>query len=219
MRELELSELARVGAGEGALLVAEQLRFHQRLRDGRHVDRDKGLAGPRAALVNGARHQLLAGPALAGDEDGGRRLRDLDDELIDPRHLRMTADHAVEGPVAGLDGATGRCRAQAEPRALERAFLERALHEPLDVGGVERLDQIVIRAESHRFDGGADVTHGGGEDHDDRRIERVDAGQNRDPLSPGIRWSSMTTSISRDRKISMARSPSRASTMSQSPRG
>ena len=41
---LEAAGAARVGAGEGALLVAEQFGFDQVARDRRHVDGDEGPA-------------------------------------------------------------------------------------------------------------------------------------------------------------------------------
>ena len=64
--ELALAIGARVG--EGAALVAEQLRLEQRVGDGGAVDRDERLLGARRVEVQRARHQLLAGAALAGDE-------------------------------------------------------------------------------------------------------------------------------------------------------
>ena len=46
-RLLELADAARDRAGEGALLVAEQLGLQQVLRDRRAVDRDERLACAR----------------------------------------------------------------------------------------------------------------------------------------------------------------------------
>ena len=42
---LELADAAGDGAGEGALLMAEQFALQQVLRDGGAVDRDEGLVG------------------------------------------------------------------------------------------------------------------------------------------------------------------------------
>jgi hypothetical protein len=60
--QLEAPGLGLHGAGEGAALVAEQLRLHQVLGDGRAVDLDERLvlAGARA-VVDGRGDQLLAG--------------------------------------------------------------------------------------------------------------------------------------------------------------
>ena len=64
----EAALLVGGGAGEGAAHVAEQLRLQQRLGDGRAVHLDQGHLALRAAVVDGARHQLLARARLAGDE-------------------------------------------------------------------------------------------------------------------------------------------------------
>src|SRR5262245_44767089 len=81
--ELEAAELLGVRAGEGALLVAEQLRLDQRLGDRRHVDGHERLPAALAPRVDRPRYQLLAGAALARDQDGRRRRGDLGDELFD----------------------------------------------------------------------------------------------------------------------------------------
>ena len=67
----ELADLLAHRAGEAALLVAEQLGLDQLLGDGRAVDLDQRVRVPLTGAMDGARHQLLAGAALAGDEHGG----------------------------------------------------------------------------------------------------------------------------------------------------
>src|SRR5258705_8877197 len=62
--QLELAQLARVGAGEGALLVSEQLGLEQRVRDRGQVDRHEGLRAPGALVVDGAGDELLSRAAL-----------------------------------------------------------------------------------------------------------------------------------------------------------
>ncbi len=101
MGQLELAGLARVRAGEGALLVAEQLGLEEGVGDRGEIDRHEGLVASRALVVDGARHQLLAGAALRGDEHGGVRLRDLGDHLVEPDHLRVPPHELVEavGPI------------------------------------------------------------------------------------------------------------------------
>ncbi|MNQ84229.1 hypothetical protein D3C85_993500 [compost metagenome] len=61
-----LATLAR--AGEGAFLVTEEFALQQRLGKGRAVDRDEGPGLARAGVVQALGEQLLAGPALAGDQ-------------------------------------------------------------------------------------------------------------------------------------------------------
>ena len=80
---LELADPPAVGAGEGALLVAEQLALQQVLGDGGAVDGQERRLGPQAVLVDGAGDQLLAGAALAGDQDGDVLGRDAADRLVD----------------------------------------------------------------------------------------------------------------------------------------
>ena len=69
---LELADPLAVGAGEGALLVAEQLAFQQGLGNGGAVDGQERPGGPAAVLVDGPGDQLLAGAALAQDQHGRR---------------------------------------------------------------------------------------------------------------------------------------------------
>ena len=68
--------LGGVGAAEGALLVAEQLAFHQQFGKRAAVDIHPGFGAAQRHLVDGARHDLLAGAGLAGDEHGHRSSRD-----------------------------------------------------------------------------------------------------------------------------------------------
>src|SRR6266536_2386712 len=82
----EFSDLLAHRAGEGALLVPEELRFDELFRDRGAVDLDEGPAGDLGAFVDLPRHQLLARPALSHDQDRrGRRSR--------ARNLRAKALH------------------------------------------------------------------------------------------------------------------------------
>ena len=89
---LELADAPRHGAGEGALLVTEQLGFEEILGDRGAVDRDEGLVLAQLTSVHVAGHHLLAGAALAGDEHRGVRAGDLLGELDDALH-RGVAPH------------------------------------------------------------------------------------------------------------------------------
>src|SRR5439155_553 len=73
VRQLEAALAPLDGAGERTPLVAEDLALEQGLGNGRAVDRDEGPAAARRELMHGARDELLAGPAVAGDEQ--RRVR------------------------------------------------------------------------------------------------------------------------------------------------
>ena len=60
----------RVGVGECASLVAEELRFEQRVGERRAVDGDKWEFGFRTQIMQGARDELLARSGFSDDEDG-----------------------------------------------------------------------------------------------------------------------------------------------------
>ena len=59
------------GAGERALLVAEQLALEQRRGNRGAVDGDERPVAARAQRVERAREQLLAGAALAAQQHRG----------------------------------------------------------------------------------------------------------------------------------------------------
>ena len=87
-----------VGAGEGALGVAEELALEQRLRDRGAVHRHEGLVAARRLRVDRAREHLLAGAALAREQHRGLVLRRALDEL---EHLRSSPGEAATiGPLA-----------------------------------------------------------------------------------------------------------------------
>ena len=89
---LEPALPARGRAGEGALLVAEQLRVDQLGRDRAAVDAAERAGAKRRMLVDGAGDDLLAGAGLAEQEHGcrapGHHLR--------PRHDRGQAGVAAD---------------------------------------------------------------------------------------------------------------------------
>ena len=77
----------RVGAGERALAVAEQLAFEHVARHGGAVEREERAVGAVGGAVNRAREHLLAGAGLAGEEDGERGRRDAPGDVEDLGHL------------------------------------------------------------------------------------------------------------------------------------
>ena len=58
-----------VGAGEGALAVAEQLALEHVARHRRAVERDERAIGAVGGAMDEARQHLLAGAGLAGEQD------------------------------------------------------------------------------------------------------------------------------------------------------
>ena len=168
-----------MGAGERALLVAEQIGLDERLGDGGRVDGDEGPVTPRALMVDGPRDQLLAGSALAGDQDGGRRPGDLRDQAVELLDRGMPTDDLVEVVRARQLGA------QECDLALERPALEGASRKRQELVLLEGLGQIVEGAELHGGHCGAHGLHGGDEDHLDALVERLDALEHLDTVHPG----------------------------------
>ena len=87
-------------AGESAFDMPKQFAFQQRFRDGRTIDRDEGPLAPWTVEVDGARHDLLAGPTLAVQHHGRARLADFGDLLDHPAERQAAADQIVEGVAA-----------------------------------------------------------------------------------------------------------------------
>ena len=108
--DLELSCVpAAPRAGEGAPFVPEQLALEQLPRDGGDVDAYERRSDAGSTVVDRLGEHLLAGAALARDEDGDVRLRDPPRDLQGFAERGIVADEIVEG-VAGvrLDARPGR---------------------------------------------------------------------------------------------------------------
>src|SRR5260370_27069883 len=93
MRGFEPPDAALAGAGEGALLMAEELGSDEAGRQRRAVDGDEGPFAIGRALMDRAGNQLLAGAALAGDQHRRVGRAELADLIIDPLHARAVAYH------------------------------------------------------------------------------------------------------------------------------
>ena len=102
---LEAATLQLVSTGKGTTFVTEQLGLDERFRQRRAVERDEWPVRPRARLMDRPRQDLLAGPALAGEQHGragGRHLSrvvDSCDELRCPTADRIEREPVIErGP-------------------------------------------------------------------------------------------------------------------------
>ena len=82
---LEQAGLVAHRPGEGAADVAEQLGFEQRLGQRRAVDRHERRRRARALIVDHPDDELLAGAALAVDQDG----------RVERRHARRQLEHLL----------------------------------------------------------------------------------------------------------------------------
>src|SRR5205823_8788292 len=80
----------------GAALVPEELALDELPREGCAVECDERAIAPRADRVNGARHELLAGPGLAHHEHGRSAGGNTPDLREYPLHGVRSTDHPVE---------------------------------------------------------------------------------------------------------------------------
>ncbi len=75
---LDASGLGPEGPGEGATLVSEEFALQQRARNGRAVHLDERPAAPHRMLMKVLANDLLAGAALAFDQDRNVGVRDFE---------------------------------------------------------------------------------------------------------------------------------------------
>ena len=112
--------------------------------NGGAVEGDERLIPTRAALVDGLCAHLLAGAALAGDEDGCLARRRALDDAIDRLHRHGGTDETGKGaalevlPILGHQGA-------------ELLVLEGVARRGAQPLAVERLGQEIEGAEAHRL--------------------------------------------------------------------
>ncbi|MCY1004801.1 hypothetical protein OV079_04280 [Nannocystis pusilla] len=161
-----LAEPARAvahGPAEGPAHVAEQLRLEQLGRDRRAVDRHERPRVPRAAGVDPASDELLAGPALAGHEHRRGGPGHPIGEVERARHRRRVTD---DRPLHPRDLAL-----QPEQLGPHAPALERLGHREQQVLAMKRLADEVERARLHRRDREIDVAVG--RDHQHRRLGRA----------------------------------------------
>ena len=146
LRQFHLAQLARHGAGEGALLVAEEVGFDQPFGDGAAVDLDEGVLLARTQVVHQARGQSLAGAGLAQDEDGEVGGRYLGQLLLHPAQLRALANE-VAGQTAGSErpgeGFQARIGFDRHPHRGRLRVVEIAI-DGSDLEGVVSQRQVVI---------------------------------------------------------------------------
>ena len=141
--------------------MAEELALEQRLGHRGAIDRDEGPPHALAALVDGARDELLAGAGLAGDEDRHVGVRDARDEVVDARHRARAADDLL-----GRRDAPD-LLAEAPHLARQRAVSERARERDLQLLDVEGLGDEVVRARADRADRRLEAAERGDHDHRD----------------------------------------------------
>ena len=148
---------ARHGAGKGADLGAEQLALHQRHGNGAAVDRHERRRRPMRQPMNAARHQLLAGAALAHHHYRGIRVRERLHQLAHLHQCRRLAHQPVRRRAALAGAAGGAVHQRVVQLGQQRAQLV-GLEQVVAGAGTDRVHR-------HRHLGDA------GQDHH-RRAER-----------------------------------------------
>ncbi len=150
---LEFARLALVGAGEGALLMAEQRRFEHVLGNGGAVDRDEGLAGTGRVAVDETGQLLLAGAALATDQ-----------------HIRIALCHPLrQRQQASTAGGLGQ-----RIMLVNRYCCQMTPHRFDQPLAAEGFDQIVGRILPHRLHRLFDRAVGGHQHHRQHRSAALD---------------------------------------------
>ena len=143
----ELALLRRRRAGKRAAHVAEELRLQQRFGDRRAIHLDERHVALRTTVVNRTRDELLAGAGFAGNED---RALALGDEL-------RAADHVLHRLAAPDDAVVVELLVALADEipvlAAQTLMVEGAAHHDQQLVDLERLLQVVERAELHRLDG------------------------------------------------------------------
>ena len=90
------AEPVRDGAGEGAALVAEQLRLQQLVGHAAAILHHQRAGAAARVVMDAARQQLLAGAGLALDQDRQLGLRRLAREVAKLGHLLADIDELLE---------------------------------------------------------------------------------------------------------------------------
>jgi len=123
------------------------------------------LIAPGPAEVERARDDLLAGSALAGDEDATPRVGDPSQQREDLAHRHALPEQVPERP-----GLVDR-PAQPDVLLLEASVLEGATEDGKYFIALERLGHVVESAGVHGFDRRVDAAEGGHQ-HDGSRGQR-----------------------------------------------
>ena len=158
VRLLEAPDVALAGAGEGARLVAEQLRLQQFSGDRRGVERDEWAARAWRFAVQRARHQFLAGAGLTRDQHADRRLRQSPDRAEQLAHGRRAAEQfALRAAVIVFFRRRRRRRLRQGARRQRDRVVE-----------VEGLGQEIVGAAAEGAGGAGDI--GVGQHHHHRQL-------------------------------------------------
>src|ERR1019366_6870181 len=165
----KFSFLAVLRAGKRALLVAEEFALQKRLGQSAAMNDYQRMKPSWAGLMDGARHQFLAGAALSGDEHG---------RVGGTYGFNGVEDLAHGAALANQFSGTryfGYGLAQ-QYVFLGGAFMgQRVLYQVGDLVGVEWLGHVVVGAILQRCDRGLDRGVAGHDDYQELRVDFVHA--------------------------------------------
>ena len=147
--QFETAAAEFVGAGEGAFFVAEEFGFEKIFGEGRAIDGEHRAVFARGGEMDRPGDDFLAGAAFAADQDGGVAAGDHLDFLADLIHGGAVADQRARRTDFGHAAVGLIFQAKA-------AVFERAIDEQFDLVAVERLLNVIVRAQLHRLDGVGD---------------------------------------------------------------
>ena len=175
---LEQTLAGAVGAGERAALVAEQFAFEQGLGEGGAIDRDERLGGARAAAMDRAGDQFLAGAGLARDQHRGIGRRDARDLLAQRRGLPRCGRGFRTIPPAGPPPA------RSLPFSRSKRVCSTARRAVASItSGMKRLGDEIERAAPHAFDRKFDRCKRGQENHRHGGVRLARGGQHLESLA------------------------------------
>ena len=183
VRLLELANASHLGARERTALMTEELRLEELSRKRGAVDLHERAAASGRAMMNGARHELLADAAFPPDEHGDVAVRDLFDHRRHRAHLLAGAPDRSVLVITDLLAQLGQLGDESIllNRVADRD-IERDLAQPF---GIVRLNHVVGGSEADGLhDGGGLIAPG---QHDDLRLRagRLQRAQRRHTVEPG----------------------------------
>src|SRR5476649_2183755 len=129
--------------------MAEQFAFEEVLRNRGTVDGEKGPGGAPAVVIDGARHQFLAGAAFAQDQAGDILRSDTADGLTYFQHGGTAADQRIRAKIV-FRGIVADERRDMH-QAVDFKGAKDKLAQALNVGGFMK---IVVSAEGRGLYGG-----------------------------------------------------------------
>jgi len=160
---LELPDMGSFRTGKSSPFMSEQLALKQGFGNCRAVDGQKRGILAVTVVIDGAGHQLLAGPTFARDEDGHVLGGNLPDKLINLLHPPMPADDLHHSPRGRR--RTGKQAGKRHQLLHSAVNFERICSNALQFLPIKGLGQIVVGSQLHGFDGGVGGAVGGHDDH------------------------------------------------------